>query len=137
MKFVIGASALTVLIATAAIGFAEDFPAKPRKVNKTDAEWQKLLTRNQYLVTRRKETEPAFSGKLVNNHAKGVYTCVCCDKELFSSRAKFESGTGWPSFYAPIVNDGRVENAPDYSLPEVRVEVLCKACGAHLGHVFN
>jgi peptide-methionine (R)-S-oxide reductase len=137
MKYVIGASALTVLAAIAAIGFAQDFPAKPRKVNKSDAEWQKLLTRDQYLVTRRKATEPAFSGKLVNNHAKGIYACVGCGAELFSSRAKFESGTGWPSFYQPIVNDGRVENAPDYSAPEVRVEVMCKDCGAHLGHVFN
>jgi peptide-methionine (R)-S-oxide reductase len=137
MKYVMGASVLTVLAAFAAIGFAEDFPAKPRKVNKSDAEWQKRLTRDQYLVTRRKATEPAFSGRLVNNHAKGIYTCVCCGAELFSSRAKFESGTGWPSFYQPIANDGRVENAPDYSLPEVRVEVMCRDCGAHLGHVFN
>jgi peptide-methionine (R)-S-oxide reductase len=137
MRYVIGLGLLTALATFASIGSAEDFPTKPRKVNKTDAEWQKLLTRGQYLVTRKKETEPPFSGKLVKNHAKGIYTCVCCGAELFSSRAKFESGTGWPSFYQPIANDGRVENAPDYSSGEPRVEVMCRDCGGHLGHVFN
>jgi peptide-methionine (R)-S-oxide reductase len=114
----------------------QEFGLKKRKVMKTDQEWQKILTRNQFLVTRRKETEPAFSGKLVNNHAKGVYVCVCCGEELFSSRTKFNSGTGWPSFYAAIA-PGQIDTAPDYSAAEPRVEVECTACGAHLGHVFE
>ena len=106
-----------------------------RKVVKTDQEWQKLLTTNQYLVTRKKMTEPAFSGKYANSHVKGVYACVCCGAGLFSSRAKFNSGTGWPSFYQPL-SAKSVDAAPDYSEGEPRVEVLCMDCGAHLGHVF-
>jgi peptide-methionine (R)-S-oxide reductase len=109
---------------------------KPKKVFKTDQEWAKLLTRTQYMVTRHKATEPAFSGKLYNNHAAGVYRCICCDEELFTSRTKFDSGTGWPSFYAPV-DVNRITTQPDYSMPgEVRVEVECSTCGAHLGHVF-
>jgi peptide-methionine (R)-S-oxide reductase len=114
---------------------AQEAQAPQRKVNKTDAQWAKLLTRQQYMVTRQKATEPAFSGRYVNNHAKGTYACVCCGNELFSSQAKFESGTGWPSFFKPIA-PSRVENAPDYELAEPRVEVMCRDCGAHLGHVF-
>jgi peptide-methionine (R)-S-oxide reductase len=114
---------------------AQEAQAPQRKVNKTDAQWAKLLTRQQYMVTRQKATEPAFSGRYVNNHAKGTYACVCCGNELFSSQAKFESGTGWPSFFKPIA-PSRVENAPDYELAEQRVEVMCRDCGAHLGHVF-
>jgi peptide-methionine (R)-S-oxide reductase len=109
---------------------------KARKVVKTDREWAKQLTRDQYLVTRQKSTEPAGSGKYVNNHAKGVYTCVCCGAFLFNSRTKFESGTGWPSFYQPIARD-KVDNEVDNSTGEQRVEVMCNDCGAHLGHVFN
>jgi peptide-methionine (R)-S-oxide reductase len=109
---------------------------KPRKVNKTEAEWAKLLTPQQFMVTRRKATEPAFSGRYATSHAKGTYACVCCGALLFSSQTKFDSGTGWPSFYQPI-DPRKIENAPDYHLAEPRVEVMCNDCGAHLGHVFN
>src|SRR3954470_11962027 len=96
----------------------------PKKVVKTDKEWAKQLTRSQYLVTRQKATEPAFSGKYLHNHAVGTYECVCCDAPLFSSRVKFDSGTGWPSFWMPI-SPGRVDQAMDYHGSEPRVEVLC------------
>ena len=107
-----------------------------RKVNKTDAEWQKLLTREQFLVTRRKATEPAFSGKYATGHAKGTFLCVCCGAPLFSSAAKFDSGTGWPSFWRPI-DPKKIDSARDFDAGELRIEVLCKDCGAHLGHVFD
>jgi peptide-methionine (R)-S-oxide reductase len=113
-----------------------DLPSPTKKVVKTDQQWQKQLTRAQYLVTRQKATEPAFSGKYVHNHAVGVYDCICCDSPLFSSRTKFDSGTGWPSFWAPIAS-GRVDQAMDYHGSEPRVEVICSTCGAHLGHVFT
>jgi len=107
-----------------------------RKVSKSDAQWAKQLTNEQFMVTRRKATEPAFSGKYWSNHAKGTYTCVCCGAELFSSKTKFDSGTGWPSFYDAI-NRKRIETAADNHLAEPRIEVLCMDCGAHLGHVFD
>ena len=106
------------------------------KVVKTDAEWQKLLTPEQFEVTRKKGTERAFTGKYVNNHEKGIYRCVCCGNALFSSDTKFESGTGWPSFWAPIAEQN-VRTETDVSLGMKRVEVLCKECDAHLGHVFD
>ncbi len=106
------------------------------KVIKSEKEWQKQLTRAQFLVTRMKATEPAFSGKLVGNHAIGTYACVCCGAPLFTSRAKFESGTGWPSFWSPYA-PGRIQTAPDYHEAEPRVEVMCSRCDAHLGHVFS
>jgi peptide-methionine (R)-S-oxide reductase len=107
-----------------------------RKVMKTDAQWRKLLSREQYLVTRLKETEPPFSGRYALSHAKGTYACVCCGAELFSSDAKFDSGTGWPSFWRPV-DEKRIEAAPDFHMAEPRIEVMCIDCGAHLGHVFN
>jgi peptide-methionine (R)-S-oxide reductase len=106
------------------------------KLIKSEREWAKQLTRAQFLVTRMKATEPAFSGKYVNNHALGTYACVCCGAPLFNSRAKFESGTGWPSFFAPFSPE-RIAQAPDYSAAEPRVEVMCAKCDAHLGHVFS
>jgi peptide-methionine (R)-S-oxide reductase len=109
---------------------------KQQRVVKSEREWSRLLTRDQFLVTRRKATEPAFSGKYVHNHARGTYTCVCCGSELFSSTTKFESGTGWPSFYKPIVASG-IDRAPDYEMGSLRIEVMCHDCGAHLGHVFD
>ena len=115
---------------------AQESAAKPRKVVKTDAEWQKQLTRPQFEVTRHKATEPAFSGKYATSHAKGTYACVCCGAPLFSSRTKFESGTGWPSFYQPI-DPKAVDTAADHETAEARIEVMCNDCGAHLGHVFN
>jgi peptide-methionine (R)-S-oxide reductase len=108
----------------------------PKKVVKTDKEWAKQLTRPQYLVTRQKATEPAFSGKYVHNHAVGTNDCVCCAAPLFSSRTKFDSGTGWPSFWSPIAAS-RVDQAMDYHGSEPRVEVICTTCNAHLGHVFT
>lgn len=105
-------------------------------VSKTDAEWRKQLTEEQYLVTRKKETEKAYTGAYWNNHEKGVYRCVACGQELFSSDTKFESGTGWPSFWAPISKKAILEQE-DRSYNMVRTEVVCSRCGAHLGHVFK
>lgn len=113
----------------------EGTPVK-RKVVKTDAEWAKLLTNEQFMVTRRKATEPAFSGKYATTHAKGTFDCVCCGAALFSSQAKFDSGTGWPSFWRPI-DPKRIEVEIDNSAGVPREEVLCRDCGAHLGHVFD
>ena len=132
----VGLAAAGVLVAYAATGIGQDAKAKQRKVVKTEAEWRKQLTREQYMVTRQADTEPAFSGKLWNNHAKGVYECICCDTELFSSKTKFESGTGWPSFYAPF-DKKNVDTSTDYKLGYARTEVTCSTCGAHLGHVFD
>ncbi len=106
------------------------------KLMKTDAEWKQLLTPEQFEVTRKKGTERAFSGKYWNLHEKGIYRCVCCGNALFSSETKFESGTGWPSFWAPIAEENiRTETDTSYGIR--RVEVLCKKCDAHLGHVFD
>jgi peptide-methionine (R)-S-oxide reductase len=106
------------------------------KVVKTDEEWKKILTPQQYHVLREKGTERAFTGETWDNHAKGTYVCAACAKELFSSETKFESGTGWPSFWAPISKTA-VEEREDNSLFSRRTEVLCARCGGHLGHVFN
>jgi peptide-methionine (R)-S-oxide reductase len=106
------------------------------KVEKTDAEWRQELTPEQYHVARQKGTERAFTGKYCNNHADGVYRCVCCGAELFSSEHKFESGSGWPSFWQPL-NAGNVASESDHAYGMVRTEVLCSRCDAHLGHVFE
>jgi peptide-methionine (R)-S-oxide reductase len=106
------------------------------KVIKSDAEWQQQLTPEQYRVTRRKGTERPFTGEYARNHEPGVYTCVCCGAKLFNAGTKFESGTGWPSFYAPIADDA-VETETDGSLWMRRTEVMCSTCDAHLGHVFD
>jgi len=105
-------------------------------VVKTDAEWQKALTPEQYRVLRKKGTEIAFTGKYWNNHAKGIYRCAACGLPLFSSDTKFESGTGWPSFWAPIA-ESHVRKATDESFGMERDEVQCARCGGHLGHVFD
>lgn len=105
-------------------------------VEKPDAEWQKALTPMQYRVTRRKGTEPAFSGEYWDCKDSGVYQCVCCGADLFSSDTKFDSGTGWPSYWQPIAPEA-VTTEDDRSFFMHRTEVLCSRCGAHLGHVFE
>jgi peptide-methionine (R)-S-oxide reductase len=107
-----------------------------KKVSKTDEEWRKLLTPEQYRVTRKKGTEPPFSGQYHDCKEDGFYQCVCCGNELFSSETKFDSGTGWPSFWAPISKDS-VRYEEDRRLFMRRTEVLCAVCDAHLGHVFE
>jgi peptide-methionine (R)-S-oxide reductase len=106
------------------------------KVVKTDDEWKKILTPEQFRIARKKGTEPAFTGEYHDYHGDGVYKCVCCETDLFDSRAKFESGTGWPSFWEPI-SEQNVRTETDMSLFMIRTEVLCARCGAHLGHVFD
>ena len=105
------------------------------KITKTDAEWRAQLTPEQYRVTRQAGTECAFTGQLWDDHRDGIFTCLCCGLPLFDSRTKFESGTGWPSFFDPAVN-GNVASREDNSHFMRRVEVLCARCDAHLGHVF-
>ena len=106
------------------------------KVVKTDDEWRRQLSPASYNVARRAGTERAFSGRYANNHARGVYRCICCDTALFDSRTKFESGTGWPSFWQPIAAQNVAEHV-DRALGMVRTEVTCARCDAHLGHVFD
>jgi peptide-methionine (R)-S-oxide reductase len=106
------------------------------KEKKTDDEWKSVLTKEQYEVLRLKATERPFTGKYLNNKEKGVYYCAGCGTPLFDSETKFKSGSGWPSFYAPI-NEENIEENRDLSFGMVRKEVLCKKCGGHLGHVFD
>jgi peptide-methionine (R)-S-oxide reductase len=108
----------------------------PRKVERTDAEWRELLTKEQYEVTRRKGTERAFTGEYWNTHDPGTYRCVACGEPLFRSDDKFDSGSGWPSFDRPA-DAAAVETTDDLSHLMHRVEVMCRSCGAHLGHVFD
>ncbi len=107
----------------------------PRRVHKTEAEWRELLSPEQFHVMREKGTERAFTGTLYENHADGVYHCGACNAPLFTSGTKFESGSGWPSFYQPVSADA-IEAIEDRSYGMRRVEVVCSNCGAHLGHVF-
>lgn len=106
------------------------------KIYKTADQWKSELSEEAYHVTREKGTERAFTGKYWNHKEEGIYTCICCDLPLFSSDTKFDSGTGWPSFYAPITSES-VSTENDRSLGITRSEVLCSRCDAHLGHVFN
>ena len=107
-----------------------------KRIEKSDEEWRALLTREQFEVTRRHGTERAFTGKYHDSKEKGEYRCVCCGNPLFSSETKFDSGTGWPSFHAPLAENA-VAMREDNSLFMRRIEVLCAACDAHLGHVFD
>ena len=105
-------------------------------VTKTEAEWKKQLSPQAFTVTRKEGTERAYTGKYWNHHEKGVYSCVCCNQELFSSVTKFESGTGWPSFWQPVKKSAIVDES-DNSNQMQRTKVTCTRCGAHLGHVFE
>lgn len=105
------------------------------KVQKSEKEWKEQLTPEQFNVTRKKGTERPFTGEYHNNKEKGIYKCVCCGADLFSSEEKYDSGTGWPSYWAPINQDNIKEEA-DWSLFMRRTEILCSNCDAHLGHVF-
>jgi peptide-methionine (R)-S-oxide reductase len=106
------------------------------KIHKTDEEWRQMLTPEQFAIARKKGTERAFTGKYYDLHDAGMYLCVCCGNELFSSDTKYDSGCGWPSFYAPL-DQAKVENTADHSYGMIRTEVTCSRCGAHLGHVFE
>jgi len=134
-------TALTAVVAVLGSlggGNAESPKGKPmaEKIVKSDAEWQKDLTPEQYEILRKAGTERAFTGKYWNNHEKGTYVCAADGNPLFSSDTKFDSGTGWPSFWQPI-SPSAVETHTDRSLFMDRTEVLCSRCGGHLGHVFN
>ena len=109
---------------------------KVMQIVKSDDEWRKQLSSNAFEITRHADTEMAFSGQYWNLHEKGLYRCICCDTALFSSDTKFESGTGWPSFWAPIAEEN-VRKLRDASFGEVRTAVACTLCDAHLGHVFD
>lgn len=108
----------------------------PEKIIKTDEEWRQVLTPEQYEVTRKKGTEPPCTGKYYDFKGKGIYNCVSCGADLFSSEAKFDSGTGWPSYYEPV-SDLNIRLEKDTGLGMQRTEVLCAMCDAHLGHVFD
>ena len=120
---------------TAAAWAAEKGGKEIEKVVKSDEEWRKILTPMQYQVLREKGTERAFTGGLLNNHEKGTYVCAACAQELFSSDTKFDSGTGWPSFYRPLPD--AIGTTSDRTLGMIRTEVHCHRCGGHLGHVFS
>ena len=111
-------------------------PVAVPRVKKTDAEWRQQLTPEEYEIARGQGTEPAFCGTLLDNHRQGIYHCVCCGLPLFASDSKFDSGTGWPSFFQPVAKENVILRA-DNSFGMRRTEILCARCGAHLGHVFD
>ncbi|HNV30651.1 MAG TPA: peptide-methionine (R)-S-oxide reductase MsrB [Cyclobacteriaceae bacterium] len=132
MKFI----PVLLLLALVACGQQKDKKQEGFPLKKTEAEWKKQLTPEQYHVLREKGTETAFTGKYWDNHEAGIYYCAACNQELFGSETKFESGTGWPSFYQPV-REGVVAVGTDTSYGMVRDEVVCSQCGGHLGHVFD
>ena len=146
MKRTMSIVAATILLSATTLNASEPklklFSAEKKgyvmaeKIVKSDTEWKKQLSSLEYDVTRKKGTERAFTGKYWDNHEKGVYKCVCCGTDLFTSDTKFESGTGWPSFYQPIAKEN-VQQETDRSLLMERSEILCARCDAHLGHVFD
>ena len=150
MKFSIsaGLTAMGILIILCTIARAEDAQQDKLysvhkkgyimtdKIAKTEAEWKKLLTPEQFDVARKKGTEQPFTGKYWNNHEKGIYKCVCCGNDLFVSDTKFDSDTGWPSFWQPVAREN-IKAETDNSYFMERTEVICSRCDAHLGHVFN
>ena len=107
-----------------------------KEINRTDSEWRQLLGESRYSVLRQKGTERAFTGNFLNHKAVGIYICGACGQDLFSSKAKYDSGSGWPSFYEPIRPE-TITEVEDRSLGMIRVEVICSACKSHLGHVFD
>jgi len=133
--FGVGAASATVLAATACARSATASPAIDFEVTHTDAEWKQLLTAEQYHVLRQAGTEMPYSSPLNDEHGHGVFGCAGCARDLFSSDTKFDSGTGWPSFWKPL--DAAVLERTDESLGMSRTEVLCRRCGGHLGHVFD
>lgn len=118
------------------MSFAQKGTSMPGKTIKSVGEWQRLLTQEQYKITREKGTEPPFTGKYNNFKEKGLFQCVCCGNELFRSESKFNSGTGWPSFWEPV-SEQNVKSTVDTSYGMIRTEVSCGRCDAHLGHVFD
>lgn len=107
-----------------------------KKLPRSEKEWKEILSKDKFRVLRKKGTEPPFTGKLLYNKEKGVYVCAGCKNPLFSSDTKFDSGSGWPSFW-DVISEGSIDLKPDYSLGMKRIEVLCSKCGGHLGHVFD
>lgn len=126
-----------IIITTSAIG-QNSISMENNKIkqNKTEEQWKKELTTEQYKVLRQCGTEPAFSGKYYNNKEKGEYLCAACGHKLFSSSTKYDSGSGWPSFYTPL-DSNKIDEKKDTSLGVERIEIICSNCGGHLGHVFN
>ncbi|HZN83789.1 MAG TPA: peptide-methionine (R)-S-oxide reductase MsrB [Mycobacterium sp.] len=131
----VGAASATILTAAACTRSATASPAGDLEVTHTDAEWKQLLNGDQYDVLRRAGTERPYSSPLNEEHRRGTFSCAGCALELFSADTKFDSGTGWPSFWQPL--DGAVLERPDDSIGMTRTEVLCRRCGGHLGHVFD
>jgi len=127
---------LTVLLGWASAQSGKEKPAEVDKVTKSDAEWQQCLTPEEYKILREKGTEQAFTGKYYKHKEKGTYLCAACDTELFSSDTKFDSGTGWPSFYEAL-DKTKITYKEDNSLLMKRIEILCAKCDSHLGHVFD
>jgi peptide-methionine (R)-S-oxide reductase len=137
MKFHFFLSLAAVVLASSVVqAQSVPRPPDPNKLIKTEREWKKILTPQQFHVLREKGTERAYTGKLWDNHQPGTYYCVACRQKLFLSETKFDSGTGWPSFWSPV-NKSAVDQNEDVSLGMSRIEVNCARCGGHLGHVFQ